>query len=592
MDNDKQIILSSKEQFKVLKRLLKYLKPLKSILIIGIIVSIIATIANLIGPIIIKYLIDHYFSTNRIDFNSILFYMGLYALVNLIFAFFKYFQTLYFHKIGYKITKQLRDDIYSKLQGLGMRYFDQTPSGSIVSRVTNDTDAIQDMFNNILSILLSSIISFFGIIITMLILNVQLAIICLVFVPLIIVIIYFYQKISTKFYQISREKLSQLNSKLSESISGMNIIQVFNQEKRLAKEFENTNQEYYKASIKNLQLEGLLLAPIIHLLTAFALAGVFGYMGFQSFSTVVSTGLMIAFIEYIYKFFDPIFQIMERLAIFQQAIVAGSRVFKIIDHEELTPTQNDLENFKINEAKIEFKNISFSYNPNHEVLKNISFTVNPGETIALVGHTGSGKSSIINVMMRFYEFYKGDILIDGHSIKDYSIEELRENIGLVLQEPFLYYGTITDNIRLQNKSISNQEIINACEFVKADTFIEQLEKGYDHQVIERGAAFSTGQKQLLAFARTIVTNPKILILDEATANIDTETESIIQEGLEKIRKGRTTIAIAHRLSTIKDANMILVLDKGEIIERGTHNSLLQKKGVYYTMYQLQKKEEN
>jgi len=587
--DDKQT-LSFKQQVAVLKRLLRYVKPLKATLSIGFFFSLLATIADLIGPIIMKELIDKQLRQEFLNFSPITLYIILYAIANLAYAFFRYFQIINFHKIGYKITEDLRNDIFAKLQSLGMRYFDQTPAGSIVSRVTNDTDAIQDMFNNIISILLSSIISFIGIIITMFILNVKLTLICLAFVPVAIFIIYLYQKYSTQFYMLAREKLSQLNTKLSESISGMGIIQIFNQEKRLSKEFAKINNDYYKASIKNIQLDGLLLAPIINLLASFALAAVFGYMGFESFQSVVSTGLMVAFIEYIYKFFSPIQQIMERLAIYQQAIVAGSRVFKIIDHQELVPEQNNKEDCIVEHGKIEFKNVTFSYDGQNNVLNDISFSVDPGETIALVGHTGSGKSSIINVMMRFYEFFEGDILIDGHSIKDYKIEELRSTIGLVLQDPFLFYGTIADNIRLQNKTITDQQIIDACEFVQADSFINQLEDGYQHKVIERGASFSTGQKQLLAFARTIVTDPKILVLDEATANIDTETESLIQEGLERIRKGRTTIAIAHRLSTIKDANMILVLDKGNIIEQGTHSELLDKKGTYYTMYQLQKKE--
>jgi len=587
--DDKQT-LSFKQQVAVLKRLLRYVKPLKATLSIGFFFSLLATIADLIGPIIMKELIDKQLRQEFLNFSPIVLYIILYAITNLAYAFLRYFQIINFHKIGYKITEDLRNDIFAKLQSLGMRYFDQTPAGSIVSRVTNDTDAIQDMFNNIISILLSSVISFIGIIITMFILNVKLTLICLAFVPIAIFIIYLYQKYSTRFYMLAREKLSQLNTKLSESISGMGIIQIFNQEKRLSKEFAKINNDYYKASIKNIQLDGLLLAPIINLLASFALAAVFGYMGFESFQSVVSTGLMVAFIEYIYKFFSPIQQIMERLAIYQQAIVAGSRVFKIIDHQELVPEQNNKEDCIVEHGKIEFKNVTFSYDGQNNVLNDISFSVDPGETIALVGHTGSGKSSIINVMMRFYEFFEGDILIDGHSIKDYKIEELRSTIGLVLQDPFLFYGTIADNIRLQNKTITDQQIIDACEFVQADSFINQLEDGYQHKVIERGASFSTGQKQLLAFARTIVTDPKILVLDEATANIDTETESLIQEGLERIRKGRTTIAIAHRLSTIKDANMILVLDKGNIIEQGTHTELLDKKGTYYTMYQLQKKE--
>lgn len=282
------------------------------------------------------------------------------------------------------------------------------------------------------------------------------------------------------------------------------------------------------------------------------------------------------------------FQIMDRLSIYQQAIVAADRVYTIMDHEEVTPRQNEGAHATISNAKIEFRNVSFSYDGVHKVLNDISFIVNPGETLALVGHTGSGKSSIINVMMRFYEFFEGDILIDDVSIKDYPIENLREKMGLVLQEPFIYYGTINDNIRLLNKSISDEAIKDAAEFVQADTFINKLEKQYETLVIEEGSAFSTGQKQLLAFARAIVVDPKILILDEATANIDTETEGLIQKGLEKIRAGRTTLMIAHRLSTIRDADQIIVLDKGRIIEQGNHDSLMDDEGVYYGMIELQR----
>lgn len=585
MDNDK--VLTAKQQFKVLVRLLKYVLPFKKRLLIAFGMIIIATIGDISGPIIIKTVVDTYFRTNNMDLYGIGSYLALYALTTCIYAIFKYLQVYQFHRIGYRITQQLRVDVFTKLQELGMRYFDQTPSGSIVSRVTNDTDAIQDMLNNVLSVVVSSVILMIGIVVAMLIINPFLTMLCLLFLPIGLFIIYLYQKYSTKFYQIAREKLSQLNTKLAESISGMNIIQVFHQEKRLALEFEKTNEDYYQASLKNIRLDGLLLAPVVHLLIAFALASIFGFAGFQSFNGFIYTGVIIAFIDYVYKFFDPMFQVMERLAIYQQAIVASHRIFAILDHEELAPQQENEADALVQDAKIEFKNVSFSYDGKNEVLSDISFTVNQGETIALVGHTGSGKSSIINVMMRFYEFNQGEILIDGKSIRAYPIQHLREKTGLVLQDPFMYFGTINDNIRLLNKNISNQEIIDACKFVQVDSFIEQLEGKYQHQVIERGAAFSTGQKQLLVFARTIVTNPKILILDEATANIDTETESLIQKSLGKIKQGRTTIAIAHRLSTIKDANQILVLDKGKIIERGNHQELINKKGKYYAMYQLQ-----
>ena len=289
---------------------------------------------------------------------------------------------------------------------------------------------------------------------------------------------------------------------------------------------------------------------------------------------------------YMNRFFDPINQMMERLAIFQQAIVAASRVFTLMDNEELEPQQHDNQR-SIREGRIEFKDVSFSYDGKQDVLKNISFTVNPGETVALVGHTGSGKSSIINLLMRFYEFGRGEILIDGHSIKDYSQQELRKKLGLVLQDPFLFYGTIDSNIRLYNENLTLQDVKAAAEFVQANEFIEALPDGYQNRVTERGSTFSSGQRQLVAFARTIATNPKILVLDEATASIDTETEVGIQQSLEKMRKGRTTIAIAHRLSTIQDAEQILVLHKGEIVERGNHQQLLAQKGLYEKMYLLQ-----
>ncbi len=579
---------TSKEQKAILKRLLSYLKPYIKPLIFALLTTIVATTCFVIAPLIMRWLVDNGLTTQGVHMDIIIRGACLYALMCSLYAILRFFQLIQLKRLGFKLCKDLRDALFAKLEGMGMRYFDQTPAGSLVSRVTNDTEAIQEMVNEVLSVIVSSIVMIVGCVIAMSFLEWRLAVFCLCFVPVAILIMFYYQKLSTRYYLTAREKLSQLNTRLAESISGMYIIQVFNQEKRIASEFAKTNDEYYQASMKNVRLDGLLLAPTIHLLIALALAMMLTYMGFQSFAGLASVGMVVAFIEYIYRFFDPMFQIMDRLSIYQQAIVAAYRIFFILDHQEVAPQQDAIENAKIAEGKIEFKNVSFSYDGKHEVLKDISFVVEPGETLALVGHTGSGKSSIINVMMRFYEFTKGEILIDGISIKEYPIEELRKKIGLVLQDPFMFYGTVADNIRLKNKSITDTQIQEACEFVQADQFIDKLTGAYNYQVSERGASFSTGQKQLLAFARTIVTNPKILILDEATANIDTETESLIQEGLQRIQQGRTSIAIAHRLSTIKDANKILVLDNGRIIEAGDHESLIAKEGVYYAMYQLQK----
>lgn len=581
--------LPFKKQVTVLKRLLKTLSKHKKSLLLGFSFALFSVVFDLIAPLIQKNLVDNYILKENFDASKILMLIGLFVLTNICYTMFNYLSNFTFHKIGNRITQTLRNDLFTKLQTMGMRYFDQTPVGSVVSRVSNDTEAIQDMFVNVLSVILVNIILIIGIVFVMFRLSAQLAFISILFIPIAIFFMLLYQKISTKYYQRTREKNSEINTRLSESISGMKIIQDFNQQKRMIEEFSVLNNEYYEASIMNQKINGLLLSPIIHILTSIALAIIMYLSGMTHLTgNVISIGSVMAFVELIYRLFDPMFQIMDRLSIFQEAIVAADRVYTIMDHSEITPQQNPNANAHIQDAKLEFKNVSFSYDGVHEVLKDISFTVNPGETLAIVGHTGSGKSSIINVMMRFYEFYEGEILIDDVSIKDYALEDLRSKMGLVLQDPFIYYGTIHDNVRLLNNNISDKEIQKACEFVKADTFIKRLDKQYDHEVIEEGAAFSTGQKQLLAFARTIVSDPKILILDEATANIDSETESLIQESLEKIRRNRTTLMIAHRLSTIKDADQIIVLDKGRIIEKGTHKTLMDQKGQYYGMIELQK----
>jgi ATP-binding cassette subfamily B protein len=333
-------------------------------------------------------------------------------------------------------------------------------------------------------------------------------------------------------------------------------------------------------------VDGLLLRPAIDLVYIGALILILSFFGITSFDSPVEIGVLYAFINYLDRFFEPVNNLMARLSLYQQAIVAASRVFTLLDEDELAP-QQALEGGKISHEQIEFKDISFSYDGKRDVLKNISFVARPGETVALVGHTGSGKSSIINLMMRFYEFERGEILIDGQSIRNYPEDELRAKIGLVLQDPFLFYGTIKENIRLHNGEITEDEVVEAAEFVQAHHFIDKLDGGFEHQVVERGSTLSSGQRQLIAFARTIAANPKILVLDEATANIDTETEEAIQTALARMREGRTTIAIAHRLSTIQDANLILVLHHGEIVERGTHQELLAKKGLYHKMYLLQ-----
>ncbi|MEH7073390.1 ABC transporter ATP-binding protein [Neobacillus drentensis] len=584
---DEKIQLSEREQRTILFRLLSYTKPHKKNIALAFILLLLTTIGDIVLPIIVKIFIDDYLTPGKLAYQPLVLLGSTYMAIQIIKAFLMFFQFVKFQELALKIIQQLRIDVFSKVQSLGLRYFNQTPAGSIVSRVTNDTEAIKDMFVTVIATFIQGGFLLIGIFIAMFILNIKLGLFCVVLIPLLLFVMNLYRKLSSRFYLDMRERLSQLNAKLSESLSGMSIIQVFRQEQRLRAEFGAINDQHFNAGMKNIKIDGLLLRPAIDLIYIVGLMIVLSYFGISSFNHVVEIGVLYAFINYLDRFFEPVNQMMMRLSLYQQAIVAGSRVFKLLDEEELAPLQQEEERLSIQQGKIEFKDLSFSYNGKQDVLKHISFTANPGETVALVGHTGSGKSSIINLLMRFYEYERGDILIDGQSIRHYTKSELRDKMGLVLQDPFLFYGTVKDNIRLHSSEMTDEQVEEAARFVQAHTFIGKLEDGFDHKVVERGTTFSSGQRQLIAFARTIATNPKILVLDEATANIDTETEEAIQTALAKMRKGRTTIAIAHRLSTIQDADLILVLHQGKIVERGTHQELLALGGLYHKMFLLQ-----
>lgn len=582
-----QEALSSKEQKKVLFRLLHYVKPHKKQIIIAFLLLSFSTLCEVAGPYIIKIFIDDYIIARNIVFHQITILAVIYIFIQFVNGGIMYYQSVQFQIIALKIIQQLRVEVFTKIQELGMSFFDLTPVGSVVSRVTNDTEAIKQMFVSVLAIFLQSIFLFVGIFGAMFLLNATLAAILLILLPILYYIIHTYQRLSSSFYAEIRERLSQLNAKMNESLQGMSIIQVFGQEKRLKSEFESINKQHYEAGMKKIKIDGILLRPAVDMVAVLSTIIVLNYFGIISMNNRLEIGVLFAFINYLNRLFEPVNNAMYQLSFFQQAIVSASRVFSVLDHEEVAPEQIPEAGASIQRGKIEFKDITFSYDGKQDVLKNISFVAKPSETVAFVGHTGSGKSTIINLLMRFYEYSKGDILIDGKSIRSYPTEELRSKMGLVLQDSFLFYGNIKDNIRMYNHRISDEDIVNAAKFVQAHHFIDKLSDGYDHQVTERGSTFSSGQRQLIAFARAIATSLQILILDEATANIDTETEEHIQEALRKMRKGRTSIVIAHRLSTIQDANLILVLHRGEIVERGSHQELLAQKGLYYKMYLLQ-----
>ncbi|MBN6091714.1 ABC transporter ATP-binding protein [Staphylococcus saprophyticus] len=579
--------LTAKDQGSALIRLFKYTLPYKWIIVLAFITLILSTIASMMTPYMVKIFIDDYLTPRHFPKETMVWLIVIFISIQLIGAITLYFSQYLFQYLAFKVIQQLRIDAFNKLGKLGMRYFDKVPGGSIVSRLTNDTETIVDMIVGVFSTFIMAFFMMISSYIMMFVLDVKLALIALIFLPIIMIILASYRKYSAFLFSKSRQRLSDLNSKLAESIEGMKIIQAFNQERRLNKEFNKINDEHYQYMLKTVKLDSLLLRPAISSISIFAVVMILGYFGVISFTTGITAGVVFAFVQYMERFFEPINQVSQNLNILQQALVSASRVFALIDDDTYEPQQEANNDNAIETGEIEFDNVSFSYDGETDVLKNISLTAKPGEMIALVGHTGSGKSSIINLFMRFYEFNRGDIKIDGNSIKKIPKTELKEKIGLVLQDAFMFYGTIASNIKLYHPSMTFEQVKAAAEFVHANHFIEKLPNQYQHKVIEKGSAFSSGERQLIAFARTIATNPKILILDEATANIDSETEEQIQQSLKKMRKGRTTLAIAHRLSTIQDADQIFVLNKGEIVERGTHAQLIAQKGIYHNMYLLQ-----
>ena len=565
-------------------RLMRYMFIYKGLSVLALLFILLTSIVATAIPLLAQYYIDNFITKNiaKAGLYILIIYFGLFIL-RVVFTFLGEF---YFAKVAHSIVRDLRNDSFKNLQKLGMSYFDKTPVGSVVSRLTNDTQAVADMFGTIFSSFLNTILMFVVTLSAMIALSWQLTIYMILFIPVMVGSVYVYQKLSSRLVEISRAKISEMNTKLSESIEGMKIIQAFNQEQRLIDEFGEVNNEHLRYYTKSLKVDSLLLRPAMALFKVLAYGVIVTYFGLSFESAGFTAGIIYAFIQYTNQLFNPLIELMQNFSILQTSIISAGRVFTLIDNEEYEPEQRETD-YKISRGDIEFKNVSFSYDGKRDVLKNISFSVKNGESIAFVGATGSGKSSIMNLFLRFYDYDRGKILIDGVDIKDYSAKELRNSVGLVLQDPFLYHGTVESNIKMYNEELTRGDVIEAAKFVDAHSFIDKLEDKYDSIVTERGSTFSSGERQLLTFARTIASKPKILILDEATANIDSETEELIQNSLEKMRKGRTTIAIAHRLSTIQDSNCIYVLDKGEIIEFGTHEELIALKGNYYKMYQLQ-----
>ncbi|WP_291580644.1 ABC transporter ATP-binding protein [Clostridium sp. UBA6640] len=512
---------------------------------------------------------------------------AIYILVISILIFIlNYIQIFILQYTGQKIVYNIRDTVFRHVEGLSLSFFDKNPVGRLVTRVTNDVETLNEMYTSVLVYLFKDFFLITGIIIAMFLLDVKLALITIVTLPLIILVSYIFKKYDREAYRKVRSRLSRINSSLAENINGMKIVQIYSKEDKKYKEFDNINTSYSEAAMEQIKVFAIF-RPVMDFIYQIALAILIWAGGKAVLNTDIHIGVLYAFVSYIQQFFQPIFDLSEKFDIMQSAMASSERIFMLLDTDTTIKNPENPVEIQRFKGEIEFKNVWFAYNNEDWVLRDVSFKINIGETIAFVGATGAGKTSIISLISRLYDIQKGEILIDGVNIKTMRKEELRRNLATVLQDVFLFAGDIKSNVRLNNDNISDEEVIRACKYVNANIFIEKLPEKYDAPVNERGSTFSQGERQLVAFARALAFDPPILVLDEATANIDTETESLIQDALGKLTEGRTTIIVAHRLSTIKNADKIIVLHKGKIREVGNHEELLVKGGLYSNLYKLQ-----
>ncbi len=502
-------------------------------------------------------------------------------------ALFSYGQRYFLQSSANRIIRQMRLHVFGQMNRLPIRYFDNLPAGKVVSRITNDTEAIRELYVTVLANFFTGTIYMLGIFVALFLLNVKLAAICLFIVPALLLWIFIYGKVASGYNRTIRQTVSEINARLNESIQGMPIIKAFRRERKMEAEFETYNEQLFQYNNKLLSLNALTghnLVGVIRNIAFVAMIWYFGGISLTGPSDAVTLGVLYAFVDYLNRLFNPIVNIVNQLPNLETALVSAERVFVLLDQPGEDVADEQIKRYQGNVA---FENVIFSYIEGERVLKGISFEARQGQTVALVGHTGSGKSSILNLLFRFYDAEGGRITIDGVDIRSMPRQAMRRHMGIVLQDPFLFTGTIASNVSLGNPAISREQIEKALADVGADRLLRHLPQGIDEPVIEKGSTLSAGQRQLISFARAIAFDPAILILDEATSNIDTETEALIQHALEVVKQGRTTFVIAHRLSTIKSADMILVLDRGKIAEQGDHESLMRLKGKYYQMYQIQ-----